>query len=341
MPITNSSEFLLIPSEEMKTEFSRILIQYGFPDDKAKRCADILTDNSLDGVYSHGVNRFSRLIENVRNGYVDPGQFAICKSSIGNIEQWDGNGGVGPINAHLCTERAMELASQYGMGCVALANTNHWYRGGTYGWLSAKAGFVFIGWSNTIANMPPWGAVDPKLGNNPLVIAVPHGNEAIVLDMAMSQYSYGALESRQLKGERLDVAGGYDVDGNLSTDPAAISKSQRTLPIGYWKGSGLSLLLDILGAVLSGGLSTAEITKQGSEYNLSQVFIAIDTKRLANFASIGSVIDQIINDYHTAIPVDPDKRIRYPGEQVLITRAKNTAEGIPVHKDVWQKITEH
>lgn len=340
MNITNSSDFLLIPSEDMKTDFSRILIRYGFPEDKAKMCAAILTDNSLDGVYSHGVNRFARLIENVRNGYVKPRQFAACKSSVGNIEQWDGKGGVGPINAHLCTERVMHLASQYGIGCVALANTNHWYRGGTYGWLSAKAGFVFIGWSNTIANMPPWGAVDPKLGNNPLVIAVPYGREAIVLDMAMSQYSYGALESHQLKGEKLGVAGGYDLSGNISTDPAAISESQRTLPIGYWKGSGLSLLLDILGTVLSGGLSTAEITKQGSEYNVSQVFIAIDIKRLANFKSLGFVIDQIISDYHHAIPVDPNKKVRYPGEQVLKTRAQNIALGIPVHKDVWKKITQ-
>lgn len=340
MSIPNSSEFLLIPAEDMQTEFTRILIRYGFPEDKAKKCAAIITANSLDGVYSHGVNRFAKLIENVRNRYVKPTQFAACKSSIGTIEQWDGNGGAGPLNAHLCTERVMQLASQSGIGCVALANTNHWYRGGTYGWLSAKAGFVFIGWSNTIANMPPWGAVDPKLGNNPLVIAVPYQGEAIVLDMAMSQYSYGALESHQLKGEMLGVAGGYDLAGNLSTDPAAITESQRTLPIGYWKGAGLSLLLDILGTVLSGGLSTSEISRQDSEHNLSQVFIAIDTKQLANHRSIGAAIDQIIEDYHSAIPVDPDKKIRYPGEQVLKIRAKNMAEGIPVHKNVWENIRQ-
>ena len=340
MAKTNSSEFLLISSADMQTEFTRILIRYGFPEDNAKRCAAIITDNSLDGVYSHGVNRFAKLIENVRNGYVEPAQFATCKSSIGNIEQWDGKGGVGPINAHLCTERVMQLASQYGIGCVALANTNHWYRGGTYGWLCAKAGFVFIGWSNTIANMPPWGAEDPKLGNNPLVIAVPYKVEAIVLDMAMSQYSYGALESHQLKGEKLGMPGGYDLAGNLTTDPAAISESKRTMPIGYWKGAGLSLLLDILGTILSGGLSTSEITRQGSEYNLSQVFMAIDTKQLANYKSIGAAIDQIIVDYHSATPVDPGKKIRYPGEQILQTRTKNLAEGIPVHKDVWENIRQ-
>ena len=340
MPATTSSEFLLIPSGEMQNEFTRILLKYGLPEDKAKKCAAIITDNSIDGVYSHGVNRFPKLIENIRNGYVKPAHAAACKSSIGNIEQWDGRGGPGPLNAYQCTERAMQLASQHGIGCVALANTNHWYRGGTYGWLSARAGFVFIGWSNTIANMPPWGAMDAKLGNNPLVIAVPYQGEAIVLDMAMSQYSYGVLESQQLKGEALSVPGGYDLAGNLSTDPAAITESRRTLPIGYWKGAGLSLLLDILGTILSGGLSTSEITRQDSEHNLSQIFIAIDTKRLSNYKSIEAAIDRIVEDYHSAIPIEPGKKIRYPGEQVLKTRAKNIAEGIPVHRNVWEKIRQ-
>lgn len=320
--------------------FTRILMKYGFQEDRAKQCAGIITDNSIDGVYSHGVNRFAKLIENIQLGYVDPTQSAACASSIGNIEQWDGKGGPGPLNALMCSERVMNLASQHGIGCVALANTNHWYRGGTYGWLTAKAGFVFIGWSNTIANMPPWGATNAKLGNNPLVLAVPYQDEAIVLDMAMSQFSYGALESHQLKGQKLSVPGGFDAEGNLSTDPAAITTSGRMLPIGYWKGSGLSLLLDILGTILSGGLSTSEITRQNSEQNVSQVFIAIDTKRLQNYKSIQSAITQIIDDYLSATPIDSSEGIRYPGQQVLKTRAKNLADGVPVHKKVWEKISQ-
>ena len=35
-------------------------------------------------------------------------------------------------------------------------------RGGTYGWQAARKGFVFLGWTNTCANMPAWGAKDPR-----------------------------------------------------------------------------------------------------------------------------------------------------------------------------------
>ena len=305
---------------------------------KAKICADVFIGNSLDGIYSHGVNRFVIFIGLVKDGHVQPNHDPVCKHSIGSIEQWDGQSGPGPINALIATDRAMELAAKNGIGCVTLANTNHWMRGGTYGWRAAKKGFVFIGWSNTIANMPAWGAIDSRLGNNPLVIAVPYQNEAIVLDMAMSQYSYGALEVARLKSEKLSVPGGYDEHGELSYDPAAIKKSWRALPIGYWKGAGLSLLLDILATLLSGGLSVSEVSKDNIESKLSQVFIAIDISKLENFKSIASAIDQIIDDYKLSVPINEGQSIHYPGENILKIRAENMEKGMLVGKSTWEEI---
>ena len=153
----------------------------------------IFTEISIDGIYTHGVNRFPRFIKYIKEGYVKPDATPSLENKFGGIEQWNGNLGPGILNALQVTGTVIYLADQYGIGCVALRNTNHWMRGGTYGWQAAKAGYVFIGWTNTIANMPAWGAKDAKLGNNPLVMALPYKNEAIVLDMAMSQYSYGCV----------------------------------------------------------------------------------------------------------------------------------------------------
>ena len=255
-------QFLKIPVPVMESEFKRILLNYGFSEDKANTCAHIFTINSLEGVYTHGVNRFAKFIKYVSDGYTKPEKEPVCIHRAGAIEQWNGQLGPGPLNALVCTDRAMEIAREQGMGCVALANTNHWMRGGTYGWRAAKQGYVFIGWTNTIKNMPAWGGIDAKLGNNPLVIAIPYQQEAIVLDMAMSQFSDGALDLHHLKNQQLPVPGGFDKNGVLTTDPGAIRESERTLPIGYWKGAGLSLLLDILAAMLSGGFPVAEISKQ-------------------------------------------------------------------------------
>jgi 3-dehydro-L-gulonate 2-dehydrogenase len=327
-----------IPFDQMESEFSRILHMLGFPTDKANVCAHIFVENSLDGVYTHGVNRFARFVQYVKDGHIQIQAEPTKQHSAGALEQWDGHLCPGPLNALACTERAIELARKYGIGCVALRNTNHWMRGGTYARKAAKAGFLFIGWTNTIANMPVWGSVDCHLGNNPFVLGLPYQGEAVVLDMAMSQFSYGTLEAHKLRGRQLVVPGGYDLDGKLTTDPSAILESQRILPMGYWKGSGLALLLDLLATVLSGGLSTEEISKQGVEYALSQVFVIIDASQLSNHSNMADMVNSILQDYHSSSVVAESQTVLYPGERVLRVRKENLKNGIPVDKVVWEEI---
>ena len=323
----------------MESEFLRILKKKGFSSDKAGTCASIFTQNSLDGVYSHGVNRFSLFVKFIDKKYVMVNNEPELKSSCGAVEQWDGKLGPGPLNALICTERAMALSGEYGIGCVALSNTNHWMRGGTYGWKAAKAGFAFIGWTNTIPNMPAWGAVDCRLGNNPLILAVPYNDEAIVLDMAMSQFSYGTMESCRLAKRQLPLPGGYDKNGKLTTDPTAIIESQRPLPAGYWKGAGLSLLLNLMAAIFSGGKATHEIAKNEDDFGVSQVYISIDISRLGYFQIIRQIVNEIVDDFHGSIPESDSVNILYPGERALNTRKENLSGGIPVEKNVWGEIT--
>ena len=127
---------------------------------------------------------------------------------------------------------------------------------GTYGWQAADAGLIGICWTNTMPNLPPWGGAERVIGNNPLIIGVPRTSGPVVLDMAMSQFSYGALESYRKRGEMLPVDGGFDSDGNLTRDPGAIEKSWRPLPMGYWKGSGLAVVLDMMAAMMTLGQAT-------------------------------------------------------------------------------------
>ena len=333
-------DYIKIPFAEMQTMFAQILITHGFSKKRGEECARIFAENSLDGIYSHGVYRFPRFVEYIQKGYVDVNAEPTLVHSAGALEQWDGNLGPGPLNALFCSERAMKLAAQNGMGSVAIARTNHWMRGGTYGWHAAKKGFAFLGWTNTEANMPAWGAKDSRLGNNPLVFAVPFGSEAIVLDFAMTQFSYGKMEAARLEGENLPFPGGYTAAGALTRDPSEILESRRALPIGYWKGAGLSLLLDLMATILSGGLSTRQLSQRADEYGVSQVFIVFDIQKLANFPSVDSVIAELTEDLKKSVPGGSGMEIRYPGERVLQTRRKNRKEGIPVNQKVWNEIME-
>jgi 3-dehydro-L-gulonate 2-dehydrogenase len=325
---------MLIPFEDLKSEFKRVLLSNAFTQDKADEIAQIFAENSRDGVHSHGLNRFPTFIQYVKDGYVMPDAEPVKEGGFGSLEQWDGSFGPGMLNARFCMNRAIELANENGIGCIAIRNTNHWMRGGTFGWQAAEAGMISISFTNTIANMPPWGGIDPRLGNNPLIIAVPRKEGHVVLDMAISQYAIGKLNLYKSRNEQLPLPGGYDKAGNLSTDPAAILESERVLPVGFWKGSGLSLMLDLLATVLSQGRSTAAITHAGPEAGISQVFIAIKPIGIKK----DGLIEQILDYSKSSRPLHEGADILYPGENTLRTREKSMKEGVWVDERIWERV---
>jgi 3-dehydro-L-gulonate 2-dehydrogenase len=328
-----------IQYDDMKSEFKRVLLKSGFTEQKADEVAISFTNNSCDGVYSHGVNRFPRVIEYIEKGYIKPDAVPEKISAFGAIERWNGNLALGNLTAKHCMDRSMELASEYGIGCVALQNTNHWMRGGEYGWQAAEKGYIGILWTNTMPNMPAWGAKDRRIGNNPIILALPRGDGPVVVDMAMSQFSYGKIEEYRLAGEELPVPGGFDREGNLSTDPKEIEETWRVLPIGFWKGSGLSILLDTIAAMLSGGNTTEGIGKLGEdEYSVSQVFISIAPDKFGNMSEMEDKINESIQYIKDSIPATSGGEVYYPGERTMNTREENLELGIPVSEDVWNKI---
>jgi 3-dehydro-L-gulonate 2-dehydrogenase len=325
---------LRIPYTQLQQELQRVLLTLAFPEAKADHCATIFAQNSRDGVYTHGLNRFPAFVQAVQKGLIHADAEPECVERTGLLERWDGHLAPGMYSAWRCMEQAIALAKEHGIGCVALGNTNHWMRGGTYGWQAADAGCIGICFTNTIANVTPWGGTEARLGNNPLVIAVPRGeNPPVVLDMALSQYSFGKLSTYAAEQEPLPVPGGYNQHGQLTTDASEILASQRGLPIGFWKGSGLSLVLDVLLTALTGGRSTAAITQLGQEYGVSQCFIALQQPDMH-----AALIDEIISYTKTGPEAAAGGQVFYPGEQSLATRHDNLAHGIPVREDIWQQV---
>ncbi len=323
-----------ISFKEIQGTLNNILLKHGFIQEKAGILSKVFTESSLDGVYSHGLNRFPRFINNVKDGIVKIDAEPEKIKDYGNIEQWNGNLGPGILNALSCMSGAMKIAGSAGIGCVALSNTNHWMRGGTYGWQAADNGFIGICWTNTQPNMLAWGGKDPVLGNNPLIIAIPRKKGNIVLDMAMSQYSYGKMQTYAHEGKELEFIGGLDLNGLPTKDPQEIISNESALPIGFWKGSGLSFVLDIMAAVLSKGDTSVRVGSRSEEYGLSQVFMAISTEWLDNKFS-SRVIQEVLENLHNSQPKGTGEKTYYPGEKTLLTRIENQKLGIPVNPEIW------
>lgn len=331
-----------ITFDEAVRAMTRACLMMGFPADRAAACARLFAETSRDGVYTHGFERFPRMAHYVARGWVRPTAEPVLEAAFGAWERWDGRLGPGNLNALRATDRAVELARASGIGCVALRNTNHWMRGGSYGLRAADAGCAFIGWTNTTPNLPAWGSREAVLGNNPFVVCVPREAGALsrgcaLLDMAMSQYSFGKLEAYRMRGEELPVDGGFDIEGRATRDASAILAAKRAMPIGFWKGSGLSLVLDLLGTLLSGGDSVGGIGKREAEYGLSQVFVVFDLARLPDGAVRGA-FEEMAARIGGAEPDEAGSRASYPGQRTAATRAENEAKGIPVREKLWAEI---
>lgn len=331
-----------ISFDEMKATIKQAFMNAGMPEDRADTCAQIHTETTRDGVNSHGLNRVERFVEYLKTGLVDPLASPSLENNLGSLEIYNGNMGPGVLNAVFAMNRATEIAEKNGIGLVSLRNTTHWMRGGAYGWQAAEKGFIAISWTNTESCMPPWGSKSEAIGNNPFVMAIPRKEGHIVLDMAMSQYSYGKIWGLRDRNQKLPYPGGFDNQGNLTDDPGTIAETRRILPFGYWKGSGFAVMLDLIAALLAGGLTTSGIDKanKGSSGSSCQVFIAINPLMINSQAFIDHAIDETVAQIKNAVPAKEGGEVFFPGENSAKTRAENMENGIPVDDAVWDKVKE-
>ncbi len=325
--------------EQLKQEFERVLLTRDVSPELADECATMFAQTTEWGIYSHGVNRFPRFIQQLDNGDIIPSAKPTKALALGAIEQWDAHRAIGNLTAKTMMDRAIGLADSHGIGLVALRNANHWMRGGSYGWQAAEKGYIGICWTNSIAVMPPWGAKECRIGTNPLIVAIP-SSPITMVDMSMSMFSYGMLEVNRLAGKELPVDGGFDDEGNLTREPGIIEKNRRILPMGYWKGSGMSIVLDMIATLLSDGASVAEVTEDNAdEYGISQIFIAIEVDKLIDGKSRDAKLQRIIDYVQTAERSDPEVAIRLPGHEFTKKQANNRHNGITIDDSVWAKIT--
>ena len=140
---------MLLSFSDLKNEFNRVLLARGVAAETADACAEMFARTTESGVYSHGVNRFPRFIQQLENGDIIPDALPKRITSLGAIEQWDAQRSIGNLTAKKMMDRAIELASDHGIGLVAVRNANHWMRGGSYGWQAAEKGYIGICWTNS------------------------------------------------------------------------------------------------------------------------------------------------------------------------------------------------
>ena len=158
------------------------------------------------------------------------------------------------------------------------------------------------------------------------------------MDMAVSQYAYGKLEIMAQKGEMLDSPIGYNEKGELTCDPGEICKSGLMLPMAKWKGSALSIMLDLMAASLSLGRTALAIGEpKDGEKGMSQVFICINYAAVVDADAVDAQVEETLAYLHSLTPTQ-GSGVPAPGENLAAGRARHMSEGIPGPEGTWAKI---
>ena len=324
-----------INASDLRSFAGQVFQTVGVLQEDAKTAAAAMVEANLCGVDSHGVRMLPGYITLIRNGKINPmGQIQVIRETQ-VIAHLDGNLALGSVVGFHAMQMAVKKAKTSGLGFSLVRNSTHWGRAAFYSTLAAREGCIGICFVNTESNMPPWGAKEPRIGNNPLSVSAPRASgEPVVLDMAMSQAAWYKIVMYNRESRKVPIGWGLDNEGRPTDNPAAILKSKRMVPMGQHKGSGLSLMIDIMTGILSGGKYCGELSEEGKGQpwatGYSQAFIAIDIVSFIPLEEFQRRVDQLVTYVKGAQTAEGFSEITVPGERAWQEKAMRERDGIPL-----------
>ncbi|RAI44198.1 Ldh family oxidoreductase [Rhodoplanes roseus] len=307
----------------------------GLSRDNAAAVAELMTEADLTGADGHGVFRLPQYVRRLRAGGFNRTPSITVDRTAPATALVDGDNGMGHLVVKRAAEAAIDIARETGVAWVGVRRSNHAGSAGLYAELPVRHGMVGIYSAVASANhMAVWGGKELLLGTNPLAIAVPTGAGPMVLDMATTIVSYGTVKKYALQG--LPMPEGWLIDrdtGEPITDPAR-SGQGLLLPIGGYKGSGLSLMLGVLAGILNGaafGRDCVDFNADDtSETDTGQLVIAVDIARFVPLDRFTAEVDRHMADLRASARLPGVEAIRLPGDRRRECRTERREAGIPL-----------
>jgi LDH2 family malate/lactate/ureidoglycolate dehydrogenase len=243
-------------------------------------------------------------------------------------------------------DTAVDIAEETGVAWVGVRRSNHAGPAALYVEKPIERGMVGIYAVVASANhMPIWGGADMLLGTNPIAFGIPAGEEPpIVLDIATSVTSYGNIKKHVLNNQPLEEGWMVNRETGLPvTDPAEVPMG-ALLPIGGYKGSGLCLVLGLLGGPLNRAAFGRDVVDfnadAATETNTGHFVIVLDIKRFLPLDDFKADIDRHIRDLRASKVMPGHDRIRIPGEARVERIAERTEKGVPLTPALLDKLGE-
>lgn len=277
-----------------------------------------------------GLEKLFRYARRMRNGGIRPKAAMSWVREGPATALLDAGKGLGYVAARRAMDRAIEMAARSGIAMVAVRHSNHFGIAGYHARRAADAGLIGIAMTNAGAEMAPWGATRPILGTNPWGIAVPRGgHHPIILDMALTQSGKGMMRWLDRAGLPMPETWALTPDGSRTTDPRA-AMDGPLLPVGDYKGYGLSLITDALTGVLTGSLFGAQVFQDDENYDVAHTMIAIGIEAFMTKQRFDERLEALIADVLAAPPIDPDRPVQLPGQAEQERARRRLEHGVPV-----------
>jgi LDH2 family malate/lactate/ureidoglycolate dehydrogenase len=269
-----------IRADELERVARELLIRHDLPENDAATVAHCLVEADLRGVETHGVVRLTHYLNRVRLGLIKARPEITVTTVTPVAKLVDGDDGFGFVIAERAMQEAIESASVFGIGMVAVKNSSHFGMAASYVLQAERAGYMSMVFTNASRGMPPWGGREALLGTSPLAGGAPGGTEpSFVLDMSVAVAARGKIRLAQKRGESVPLGMGLDKDGNDTSDPAAILDGGVVLPTGGPKGSALAMMMDIFSGVFSGSAFGGDVTNHTEDFvkpqNVGHFIVAI------------------------------------------------------------------
>jgi ureidoglycolate dehydrogenase (NAD+) len=327
---------MVAPSQSRQIEASALqrfatdlLVAGGFAAQHAAETAELLVWANLRGVDSHGVLRIPRYVEMVELGLINPAPVIRQVAGRGAVAVIDADQAPGAVAMNVAVHTAIEQARAHAVGWCVVKRITHAGAIGFYAEKVAKAGLVAMVMTASKPLMIYHGAQTEGVSTNPLAIAAPTADpdHCLVFDMSTAAVAAGKITAAKDAGRMIPLGWAVDSEGRETTDPA---KVKSVLPMAGPKGTGLSLMIEVLSSVLVGNPLIALALRDGREPGGNGVVVALDPTAFGAADLFPGAVSELMAAVKALPPAPGTDSVLLPGERGDGERVRRLAEGLPV-----------
>lgn len=340
--------YVRVSKDELFSFVVKVLMKLGVPRGDSEIVADNLIMADLRGIESHGVQRLKRYVDGILSGGINlKPKVRIVREGL-SYALLDGDGGLGQVVGYKAMKLAIEKAKESGVGVAVVRNSNHYGIAGYYALMAAEVGMIGISMTNSRPLVAPTGGVERFLGTNPIALAAPTKDKPFLLDMATSVVPIGKLEVYRRKGKPIPEGWAIDGEGNITTDVERVFNGGALLPLGGFgelfgghKGYGLSVMVDILAGILSGGTWSRHVKNTSEKHSeVDHFFMAINIEAFVPLEEFKEKMSRMIEELKSSKRHRDFDRIWIHGEKGFLTMETRLKVGIPIYRKVLEELNQ-